>query len=76
MARSFYHLFMSSVLDNMTSAIVMMMLIQKLLSEQRERWIFGSIIIIAANAGGAWTRSGMSPQSCSGSTITLLQVTS
>ncbi len=49
---------MSSVLDNMTSAIVMMMLIQKLLSEQRERWIFGSIIIIAANAGGAWTPIG------------------
>lgn len=42
----------------MTSAIVMMMLIQKLLSEQRERWIFGSIIIIAANAGGAWTPIG------------------
>ena len=43
---AFITFFMSSVLDNMTSAIVMMMLIQKLLSEQRERWIFGSIIII------------------------------
>ena len=50
--------FMSSVLDNMTSAIVMMLLIQKLLSNQQERWIFGSIIIIAANAGGAWTPIG------------------
>ena len=55
---AFITFFMSSVLDNMTSAIVMMMLIQKLLSEQRERWIFGSIIIIAANAGGAWTPIG------------------
>lgn len=50
--------FMSAVLDNMTSAIVMMMMIQKLLNQQRERWIFGSIIIIAANAGGAWTPIG------------------
>ncbi|MDE6451730.1 MAG: sodium:proton antiporter NhaD, partial [Odoribacter sp.] len=50
--------FMSSVLDNMTSAIVMILLIQKLLTVQKERWIFGSIIIIAANAGGAWTPIG------------------
>lgn len=50
--------FMSAILDNMTSAIVMVMMMQKLLSEQRERWIFGSIIIIAANAGGAWTPIG------------------
>lgn len=49
---------MSSVLDNMTSAIVMMMLIQKLLTVTKERWIFGSMIIIAANAGGAWTPIG------------------
>ena len=35
-----------------------MLLIQKLLSNQQERWIFGSIIIIAANAGGAWTPIG------------------
>lgn len=50
--------FMSSVLDNMTSAIVMMTLIQKLLTDQKERWFFGSIIIIAANTGGAWTPIG------------------
>ena len=50
--------FMSSVLDNMTSAIVMMMMIQKLLSEKQDRWIFGSIVILAANAGGAWTPIG------------------
>lgn len=50
--------FMSSVLDNMTSAIVIMTLMQKLLTEQKERWLFGSIIIIAANAGGTWTPIG------------------
>ncbi len=55
---AFITFFMSSILDNMTSAIVMMLLIRKLLTEQKERWIFGSIIIIAANAGGAWTPIG------------------
>lgn len=50
--------FMSSVLDNMTSAIVMMTLLQKLLTNPKERWFFGSIIIIAANAGGTWTPIG------------------
>lgn len=44
---------MSSVLDNLTTAIVMIMLLRRLVDEQRERWIFGSIVIIAANAGGA-----------------------
>ncbi|WP_298613676.1 sodium:proton antiporter NhaD [uncultured Odoribacter sp.] len=54
----FITFFMSSVLDNMTSAIVMIMLLQKLLDNPQERWIFGSIVIIAANAGGAWTPIG------------------
>ena len=49
---------MSSVLDNLTTAIVMIMLLRRLVDEQRERWIFGSIVIIAANAGGAWTPIG------------------
>lgn len=50
--------FMSSVLDNMTSAIVMMTLLQKLLTDLKERWLFGSIVVIAANAGGVWTPIG------------------
>ena len=50
--------FMSSVLDNLTTAIVMIMLLRRLINDQRERWIFGSLIIIAANAGGAWTPIG------------------
>lgn len=54
----FITFFMSSVLDNMTSAIVMIMLLQKLLDKPQERWIFGSIVIIASNAGGAWTPIG------------------
>lgn len=39
---------MSSVLDNLTTAIVMIMLLRRLVNEQQERWIFGSIVIIAA----------------------------
>lgn len=49
---------MSSVLDNLTTAIVMIMLLRRLVNDQQERWIFGSIIIVAANAGGAWTPIG------------------
>lgn len=49
---------MSAILDNMTTAIVMITLLGKLLSSQKERWLFGSIIVIAANAGGAWTPIG------------------
>jgi Na+/H+ antiporter NhaD/arsenite permease-like protein len=49
---------MSSVLDNLTTSIVMVALIRKLISEQKDRWMFGSMIIIAANAGGAWSPIG------------------
>ena len=50
--------FMSAVLDNLTTSIVMVMLIRKLIANYKERWVFGSIIIIAANAGGAWSPIG------------------
>ena len=55
---AFLTFILSSILDNLTTAIVMVMLLRRLIPEQRERWIFGSIIIIAANAGGAWTPIG------------------
>lgn len=50
--------FMSAVLDNLTTSIVMIMLIRKLLGNYKERWVFGSIIVIAANSGGAWSPIG------------------
>lgn len=50
--------FMSAVLDNLTTSIVMIMLIRKLVGDLKERWVFGSIIIIAANSGGAWSPIG------------------
>lgn len=50
--------FMSAVLDNLTTSIVMIMLIRKLIGNYKERWVFGSVIIIAANSGGAWSPIG------------------
>lgn len=50
--------FMSAVLDNLTTSIVMIMLIRKLIDDAKTRWIFGSMIIIAANSGGAWSPIG------------------
>jgi Na+/H+ antiporter NhaD/arsenite permease-like protein len=50
--------FMSAVLDNLTTTIIMVTLLKKLLSKKEDRWIFGSVIVVAANAGGAWTPIG------------------
>lgn len=50
--------FMSAILDNLTTSIVMVMLIRKLIGDYKDRWLFGSIIIIAANSGGAWSPIG------------------
>lgn len=50
--------FMSSVLDNMTTTIIMVMLLRRIIADQKERWVFASLIIIAANAGGAWSPIG------------------
>ncbi|MDR0971911.1 MAG: sodium:proton antiporter NhaD [Bacteroidales bacterium] len=50
--------FMSSVLDNMTTAIVMCALLRKLIAEKKDRWFFCGIVILAANAGGAFSPIG------------------
>lgn len=50
--------FLSAVLDNMTTAIVMCALLRKLISDQKERWLFAGMVILAANAGGAWSPIG------------------
>ena len=49
---SFITFFLSALLDNLTTTIVMISLIRKLISERRERLFFAGLIIIAANAGG------------------------
>jgi Na+/H+ antiporter NhaD/arsenite permease-like protein len=50
--------FLSAVLDNLTTTIVMLSLTRKLVSEQQERWFMAGMIVIAANAGGAWSPIG------------------
>ncbi len=54
----FVTFFLSSVLDNLTTTIVMISLMKKLLDRQEDRLFFAGIIVIAANAGGAWTPIG------------------
>ena len=55
---SFITFFLSSILDNLTTSIVMISLCRKLLNEKEDRLWFASMIIIAANAGGAWSPIG------------------
>jgi NhaD family Na+/H+ antiporter len=50
--------FLSAVLDNLTTAIVMISLIRKLIADKKDRLLFAGIIIISANAGGAWSPIG------------------
>lgn len=50
--------FMSAVLDNMTTTIIMIMLLRRVIGDQKERWIFASVIVIAANSGGAFSPIG------------------
>lgn len=50
--------FMSAILDNLTSMIVMVSLIRKMVHNREDRWLFGSLVVISVNAGGAWTPIG------------------
>ena len=50
--------FFSAVLDNFTAAIVMSALLTKLNKGKDDIWMFAGMIIIAANAGGAWSPIG------------------
>lgn len=50
--------FLSAILDNLTTAIVMMSMCSKIIENQKDKWKFGGLIIIAANAGGAFSPLG------------------
>lgn len=50
--------FMSAVLDNLTTTIVMAALLRKLIEDQKTRWFFASLVVMAANSGGAWSPIG------------------
>lgn len=54
----FVTFFLSSILDNLTTAIVMVSLLRKLVPDKEMRMFFAGMVIIAANAGGAWTPIG------------------
>jgi Na+/H+ antiporter NhaD/arsenite permease-like protein len=76
--------FLSAALDNLTTAIVMISLLRKLIPDQPTRWLFAGIVVIAANAGGAWSPIGdvtttmlwIGGQITSGSVITQLIIPS
>ncbi|MBU2899874.1 sodium:proton antiporter NhaD [Maribacter dokdonensis] len=50
--------FLSAALDNLTTAIVMSALLRKLIHDKQDLWMFAGLLIIAANAGGAWSPIG------------------
>lgn len=54
----FVTFFLSAILDNLTTTIVMISLMKKLLAQRDDRLYFAGVIVIAANAGGAWTPIG------------------
>ncbi|MBR1726360.1 MAG: sodium:proton antiporter NhaD [Muribaculaceae bacterium] len=49
---------LSAILDNLTTSIVMVMLLRKLVRDQKDRLIYASLIVIAANSGGAFSPIG------------------
>lgn len=55
---AFATFFLSAVLDNLTTSIVMIMVLRKIVGERKERMIYAGLIIIAANAGGAFSPVG------------------
>ncbi len=54
----FITFFLSSILDNLTTTLVMIALLRKLINDPKDRLLFVGIVVIAANAGGAWTPIG------------------
>lgn len=50
--------FFSAALDNLTTAIVMAALLKKLIAGKEDLWFYGGMVVIAANAGGAWSPIG------------------
>jgi Na+/H+ antiporter NhaD/arsenite permease-like protein len=50
--------FLSAILDNLTTTIVILSMLRKIISDREQRLLFAGITIIAANAGGAWSPLG------------------
>ncbi len=54
----FLAFFLSAVLDNLTTTIVMLSLLRIVIPEKKDRLLFAGLVIIAVNAGGAWSPIG------------------
>lgn len=50
--------FFSALLDNLTTSIVMVSLLRRLIDDKKTRWFFAGMVVVAANAGGAWSPIG------------------
>ncbi len=55
---AFMTFFLSAILDNLTTSIVMIMILRKLVHDHKDRIIYASLVIIAANSGGAFSPIG------------------
>ena len=55
---AFMTFILSAILDNLTTSIVMIMILRKLVKEKKDRIIYASLVIIAANSGGAFSPIG------------------
>ena len=55
---SFITFFLSAILDNLTTAIVMISILNKLISDKKTKWLLLGLVIISSNAGGAWSPIG------------------
>jgi Na+/H+ antiporter NhaD/arsenite permease-like protein len=55
---AFLTFFLSAILDNLTTTIVIVSLLRKLVHKQEDRLFFTGVVVIAANAGGAWSPIG------------------
>lgn len=50
--------FMSATLDNLTTTIVMVTLLRKLIADKKDRWLYVGMVVVSANSGGAWSPIG------------------
>jgi Na+/H+ antiporter NhaD/arsenite permease-like protein len=55
---AFITFFLSGILDNLTTTIVIISLLRKLIKDDKDRLFFAGIVVVSANAGGAWSPIG------------------
>lgn len=55
---AFLTFFLSAILDNLTTSIVMIMILRKLVDDRQDRLVYASLVVVAANSGGAFSPIG------------------